>query len=205
MANDAANMSSAMSRIVSSAVPFLVTFTVFLHTAHAEEPAAAQSKPTVYSKFTKQNDPHSKAIEDAYAKKFTIVEHSDTKGFTKAIMREYANPRPVLSESGQELKGKVIVCVIVTSEGRVIEPFILESTDKRLNIPALDAARQVRFEPARLNGSPVSEVGHLIFAEPQAIFAPKPTYPKGPGPLGSRPQGSGVALLEVDKTTGRVT
>src|SRR2546428_4302804 len=100
-----------MSRIVRTAVAFLVVFTVFLNAAHAEESAAAKSKPTVYSQFTKENDPHGKAIENAYVKKFTIVEHRDTKGFTKAIMREYANPRPVLSESGQELKGKVIVCV----------------------------------------------------------------------------------------------
>ena len=189
---------TAMSCIVR--IAFLIAFTVFLRTASAEESAAAKSKPTAYSKW-KENDPHGKDIENAYAEKFTIVEHGDAKGFTKSVMREYANPRPVLSESGQELKGRVIICVIVRSDGRVIEPFIFESTDKRLNMPALDAARQVRFEPARLNGSPISEVGFLIFGEPLAtIFAPKPTYPLGPGPLGPRPQGNGVVLLEVEAT-----
>ncbi len=135
-----------MSRIVRSAVPFVAGLAVFLNTAHAEEVTTAKSKPTVYNYISRESDPHDKAAESAYAKKFTIVEVRDRKQLTRAVLKEYVHPRPVLSESGQELKGRVAVMMIVTSDGRVVEPFILESTDRRLNTAALDAVRQWRFE-----------------------------------------------------------
>jgi len=187
----------------------LVAFTVF-PTAHAEESATAKSKPTVYIHITSENDPLDKAIENAYAKKITIVEVRNSKEFTGSIVRESVHPRPVLGESGQELRGEVLVVIIVTSDGRAIEPVTLKSADKRLNVAALDAVRQWRFMPARLNGSPVSETFYVLFAkaaksEALAIFAPPPRYPKIGGPLGQRPEGSGVVMVEVDETTGQVT
>ena len=139
-----------MSRIVRSAVPFVVGLAVLLNTAHAEKVTTAKSKPTVYNHIIRENDPHDRAVEKAYAKKFTIVEIRDSKQFTKAVLKDYVHPRP-------ELNGRVTVEMIVTSDGRVVEPFILESTDRRLDTAALNAVRQWRFAPARLNGSPVSE------------------------------------------------
>ncbi len=127
----------------------LVAFTVF-PTAHAEESATAKSKPTVYIHITRENDPLDKAIENDYAKK--------------------------IGESGQELRGEVLVVIIVTSDGRAIEPVTLKSADKRLNVAALDAVRQWRSR-----------------------------YPKIGGPLAQRPEGSGVVMVEVDETTGQVT
>jgi len=153
----------------------LVAFTVF-PTAHAEESATAKSKPTVYIHITRENDPLDKAIENAYAKKITIVEVRNSKEFTGSIVRESVHPRPVLGESGQELRGEVLVVIIVTSDGRAIEPVTLKSADKRLNVAALDAVRQWRSR-----------------------------YPKIGGPLGQRPEGSGVVMVEVDETTGQVT
>jgi TonB family protein len=152
-----------MSRIVTRAVPFVAGLAVFLNTAHAEEVTTAKSKPTVYNHIIRENDPRDKAIESAYAKKFTIVEVRDSKEYTGAVLKHSVHPRPVLNESGHELKGRVAVVMVVTSDGRVVEPFILESTDKRLNTAALDAVRQWREAPARLNGSPVSSVEWTVF------------------------------------------
>ncbi len=197
-----------MSRIVRRAVLFVVGLAVFLNTAHAEEVTTAKSKPTVYIHITRENDPLDKAIENAYAKNFTIVEVRNSKEFNPAVVRESVHPHLVLSESTQEPKGDVLVVIIVTTDGRPIEPVILKSADKRLNAAMLDAVKQWRFTPARLNGSSVSEAFYVLFskaagAKALAIFAPRPAYPKDE--RGHRPTGQGVVVMDVDPKTGWVT
>jgi TonB family protein len=214
-----------MSRIVRSAVPFVAGLAVFLNTAHAEEATTAKSKPTVYNYISRENDPHDKAAESAYAKKFTIVDVRDRKQLTRAVLKEYVHPRPVLSESGQELKGRVAVMMIMTSDGRVVEPFILESTDRRLNTAALDAVRQWRFAPARLNGSPVSRIDWTVFGKGKEVgfnavdakglrhrgsewmndlvVTSRPEYPRSE--RAQHHTGSGLLRLTLDLKTGSVT
>ena len=214
-----------MSRIVRTAVPFVVALTVFLNTAHAEEVTTAKSNPTVYIHVIRENDPHDKAVENAYAKKFTIVEVRDSKQFTDAVLREDADPRPVLTESGRELRGEVSVEIIITPDGRVIEPFILASTDRRLNMAALDAARQLRFAPARLNGSAVSETAWAVFGKGKEVttnavdakgvrhrgnewtndivVTSRPIYPASE--RAQHHSGSGLLRLTLDLKTGSVT
>src|SRR6266403_970193 len=123
-----------MSRIVRSAVPLVAGLAVFLNAAHAKEVTTAKSKPTVYIHIIRENDPHDKVVENAYAKKFTVVEVRDSKQFTGAVLKDYTHPRP-------ELNGRVQVEMIVRSDGRVVEPFILESADTA----ALNTVRQWRF------------------------------------------------------------
>ena len=194
---------------------FLVAFTVF-PTAHAEESATAKSKPTVYIRITREKDLLDKAVENVYAKKFTIVEARNSKEFTSSIVRESVPRRPVISESGQELRGDVLVEIIVTSDGRPIEPVILKSADKRLNVAALDAVKQWRFMPARLNGSPVSEALYVLFADAAkadqqqerntirrlTISTPQPEYPQAARLL--RITGNGLFIMRVQIASGRV-
>ena len=138
---------------------FLVAFTALLHTAHAQKSTTAKRKPTVYNQIIRENDPTDKAAEAAYSTKFNIIELRTKKGYTKATPTARVVPLPLRSESGQPIHGDVDVSIIVTSDGRVIEPFILKSTDKRLNATVLSAIRQWHFAPARLNGSPISITG----------------------------------------------
>ena len=205
-----------MSRIVRSAVPFVAGLAVFLDTAHAEEVTTAKSKPTVYIHIIRENDPHDKVVENAYAKKFTVVEVRDSKQFTEAVLKDYIHPRP-------ELNGRVQVEMIVRSDGRVVEPFILESADTRLNTAALNTVRQWRFAPARVNGSPVSETHWTKFPNKETmtgvdvkgfrhsgsdllndlIVTSRPVIPSSVR-MGGR-SGSGLLRLTLDLKTGSVT
>ena len=167
----------------------------------AQRSATAKTKPTVYIHIIRENDPLDKAIEKAYGENFTIVEVRNSKEFNRAVLRKAVDPHVVLSDSPQpEGNGEVLVATIVTTDGRAIEPVILKSADKRLNAAMLDAVKQFRYTPARLNGSPVSVANTITFSKETALatFSPRPRYPL------PRPTGSGVALLKVDETTGRV-
>jgi periplasmic protein TonB len=134
---------------------FLVAFTALLHTAHAQKSAPAKTKPRLYE-ISGEKDATDKAVDAAYSRKFNIIELRDRKGYIKATPTARVVPLPLRSELGQPIHGDVDVVIIVTSDGRVIEPLILKSTDKRLNATALNAIRQWRFAPARLNGSAIS-------------------------------------------------
>lgn len=198
---------------MTSAVPFVVGLAVFLNTTHGEEATKTKSKPTVYIHVIRENDPEDRAVESAYAKKFTIVEVRDSKQFTWAVLKDYVHPRP-------ELNGRVTAEMIVTSDGRVVEPFILESTDRLLDTAALNAVRQWRFAPARLNGSPVSETCSTKFRNDKetmtgvdvkgvrhsgSVFLNDLVVTSRPEYQSSLHRGSGLLRLTLDLKTGSVT
>ena len=126
----------------------------------------------VYNEIIREKDPRDRAVEAAYSTKFNIIELRDKRGYTKATSTARVIPLPLRTESGQPIHGDVDVSIIVTSNGHVIEPFILKSTDKRLNATALNAIRQWRFAPARLNGFPISTTDVV----PVSFVASRPPY-----------------------------
>ena len=54
-----------------------------------------------------------------------------------------------------QIEGNVQVRVTVNVKGKVVDAFVLESTNRMFDEPALAAARQLRFKPARKDGVPV--------------------------------------------------
>src|SRR5262249_51221629 len=59
---------------------------------------------------------------------------------------------------GEEGPGFVTLDVTIGPEGTVTEVVPLRSTDPRFEAPAIDAARQWQFTPARLDGEPMPVV-----------------------------------------------
>jgi TonB family protein len=191
---------------------FLIPFTALLHTAVAQKAATSKKKPTVYNEIIKENDAADKAVEAAYSAEFDIIEVRHNKAYTAATETTSAVPPSLRSQARQSMPGDIEVAFIVTADGRVIEPFILKSTDKRLDVAVLNAIRQWHFAPARLNGSAVSSI-HAVqvtfgasrarYPTAFAIYAPKPDYP-----LEARIHhwtGKGLIVLDVDQQTGAVT
>lgn len=70
--------------------------------------------------------------------------------FQQALVRGYP---PALRNAGQS--GRVVVRFMVDEAGRVRDPRVLRSSDRNFDAPTLEAVRQLRFHPARLNGRPV--------------------------------------------------
>lgn len=73
-----------------------------------------------------------------------------TTAFQQALARGYP---PALRNAGQS--GRVVVRFIVDEAGRVQDPRVLRTSDRAFDAPTLEAVRQLRFHPARLNGRPV--------------------------------------------------
>ena len=54
-----------------------------------------------------------------------------------------------------ELKGKVLVKFTVDENGRIIEPYIIDTFNIKLNDAIIDRVMAIEFEPAKQNGRAV--------------------------------------------------
>jgi TonB family protein len=143
------------SPLTVSVVYLLVA--VLLCAAAPKELHAVGTKPVIYIYVGKGSERRGEVVKSVYGGKFRIVELTDDRGYTRSRATAPVIPRP-LYESGQMLYGDVRLIFIVTEKGRVIEPFVLTSTNKKLNRTLLDIILQWRGTPARLNGVPISTV-----------------------------------------------
>ena len=71
------------------------------------------------------------------------------------IMPSIVNRAPLKFVPGAQPKGSITLEGIVTPEGRVTNVRVLDTPDPALNPKAIEAFRQYRFNPAKLNGRPI--------------------------------------------------
>jgi protein TonB len=75
-------------------------------------------------------------------------------------------PRPVYPPELQQagIEGVVRLRGIVSKQGTVLNPEVMNSVDPRLAKAALDAVSQWLYEPTLLNGEPIETVTHFDIA-----------------------------------------
>lgn len=110
----------------------LVTITPSVTTARS-----LQNKPSEVSRPT-----------DQFGSK---VELGESDAF---IMPALVNRAPLKFPPGAQAKGSITLEGIVTPEGRVTNIRVLDTPDSALNPKVIEAFRQYRFTPAKLNGRP---------------------------------------------------
>jgi TonB family protein len=108
----------------------LITVTPSVQTARS-----LQNKPTDISRPT-----------DQFGTKVELGE-SDTFIIPAILIRA-----PVRFAPGSQVKGSITLEGIITPEGRVTNVRVLDTPDSALNPKAVEAFRQYRFNPAKLNG-----------------------------------------------------
>jgi TonB family protein len=105
--------------------------------------------PSVQSSRSLANKPSDiSRPTDQYGSKQTL-EESDV--FT---MPAVINRMPLKFAAGSSPKGSITLEGIITPEGRVTNVKILDTPDPALNPKAIEAFRQYRFNPAKINGRP---------------------------------------------------
>lgn len=91
-----------------------------------------------------------------------IFPASAHRSFAIAALHEI--PRPIsrvppmvpMAAKMQSISGTVTIAFVVTTEGTVADAHVVESSHRMFEEPALEAVRQWRFEPGRINGRPVN-------------------------------------------------
>ncbi len=70
------------------------------------------------------------------------------------VMPALISRAPLTFPPGSQVRGSITLEGIVTPEGRITNVRILDTPDPALNPKAIEAFRQYRFNPAKLNGRP---------------------------------------------------
>ncbi len=76
----------------------------------------------------------------------------------------FSPPKPALTITptypdkalGRALEGKAVVCFDVDKRGRAVKANVIEATHRLFRKPSLKAVRKSTFDPAQLNGAPVT-------------------------------------------------
>lgn len=103
--------------------------------------------PTVTTTRSLQNKPSDiSRPTDQFGARVTLTE-SDI-----FVMPAVINRSPIKFPPGALVKGSITLEGVVTPEGRVTNVRILDTPDTALNPKAIEAFRQYRFNPAKLNG-----------------------------------------------------
>ena len=101
---------------------------------------------------------------DAYGSKVELSS-SDTFELPTLINRQ-----PVKFPPGATPRGSITLECVVTPEGRVTNVRVLDTPDPAYNAKAIEAFRQYRFNPAKLNGRPT----YATYRETIVFDKPKP-------------------------------
>jgi TonB family protein len=99
---------------------------------------------------------------------------------TNAAQVTYSPPIPIETKEAvypvnSVATGTVVVVVVVEQDGQVSKAKVLKSVAS-LDEPSVYAAKQWRFEPARLDGHPIRSGASISFVYDRGLFPP--TKPK---------------------------
>jgi len=124
-------------------------------------------KPLVYNHLTDAGADMDRLVHATYDNAFTIVDFSDRNSIYVPPHVLYG-PQPTVppAEAGAQLAGTVVVFFIITPDGLVTQPVVVNSSEPRLNPGILVTLSRWIFTPARVNGRPVAVTAGREFTLP---------------------------------------
>jgi len=134
----------------------LALFSARLDANEGQKQPVGAEKPIVYNHVSKGSErPDDAEARKLYRGKFKIVDCSGERGYVRAKVTRKLIPRRVV-ENGHSVKGDVRLIFVVNQQGRAVMPFVVRSTNTKLNKTVLDIITQWRGTPALLNGAPIA-------------------------------------------------
>ncbi len=121
---------------------------------HAQEPL---EKLVVYNHITGSAAALDKLVHETFGPEFKVIDFSNRDGtYIPPTLKIGSPPAAPLDANGAPIEGTVVVLYIISADGWVLRPVVIQSTDPRLDYGVLDTLASWRFEPARLEGRVVS-------------------------------------------------
>jgi hypothetical protein len=117
----------------------------------------------LYNLIVKEADPVDQVIRERYGAKYDVVEVRNQFSYRSPKLTKTRFPNPVFDANNAEISGSVRVCVVVTADGRLVDPFIIGPANPLLEGPVLEVLKQFRATPARVTGAPPAVVDALKF------------------------------------------
>jgi hypothetical protein len=146
-----------------------VLFAVVISLALVVAPvsASAADKPVVFNHVSGQRTEIDEAVHEHFDKIYAVVDFTDqdhTYSYPKGSSR-FGAPQAVYVDN-RCLSGSALVVYVITVAGTVTSAYALKFTDPALAKVAVQRMEKGRFQPARLDGKPVSTIAATQFAFP---------------------------------------
>jgi hypothetical protein len=141
----------------------------FSPNTHAEGRKERSGRPVLYNFIARDGEPIDQTIREQYGAKYDIVEIRDRSSFSSPRLTNKRFPNPVFDQNNVEISGSVRVCVVITADGRLVDPVVVGPANPLLTGPVLEVLKTFRATPARVNGSPVAVADAYKFT-----FGPAP-------------------------------
>ena len=121
----------------------------------------AETRPESSSSLLRQENKHWATVS-RNSRFSTITNAASRTTCERTVAPEaLATPNPLV-DAGQKLK--IVVSIIIGTDGQVHSPFILESAGPVQDNTILSTVRAWRFRPAMCNGSPAESEGKIEFS-----------------------------------------
>jgi hypothetical protein len=147
----------------------LLATLAFPTNGHAEGRKERSGRPVLYNFIARAGEPIDQTIREQYSAKYDVVEIRDRSSFSSPRLTKERFPNPVFDANNVEISGSVRVCVVITADGRVVDPVVVGPANPLLTRPVLEVLKQFRAIAARVNGSPVAVADAYKFT-----FGPAP-------------------------------
>jgi len=144
-------------------IVFILVAIGFVSNVQAETRKERSSRLVIYNYIGREADPIDQMIRDHYGRKYEIAEIRKDPTYSSARLTRTSFPNPVYDNTNTEVSGSVRVCVIITTDGRLVDPFIIGPANPLLVRPVLEVLKGFRAVPGRLHGAPVAVVDALKF------------------------------------------
>jgi hypothetical protein len=105
---------------------------------HAEGRKERSGRPVLYNLIVKEADPVDQTIREQYGGRYDIVEVRDRTAYASPKLTKTRFPNPVFDQNNVEIAGSVRVCVVVTADGRLVDPVIVGPANPLLAAPVLE-------------------------------------------------------------------
>ena len=121
------------------------------------------ARPVIYNYITKEGEPIDQMIRDRYGRKYELVELRKEPTYVNPRLTKAPYPVQVFDDANMPVYGSVRVCFVITTSGRLVDPFIIGTANPLLAGPVLEILKEFRAVPARVKGAPVAVVESLKF------------------------------------------
>ena len=121
------------------------------------------ARPVIYNYISHEADPIDQMIRDRYGPKYEIAELRREPTYSSPRLTRTSFPNPIYDKMNMEVSGSVRVCVIISTDGRLVDPVIVGPANPLLVGPVLEVLKEFRARPARLHGAPVAAVDAFKF------------------------------------------
>ncbi len=121
---------------------------------HAQAPP---EKPVVYNHITGVGSALDRVVHQTFEGEFKVIDFANRDGtYVPPTLKTGSQPTAPLDANGAPIEGTVVVLYIVSADGWVLRPVVIQSTDPRLDYRVLETLANWRFEPGRVEGRAVS-------------------------------------------------